>query len=77
MKVNYERTDTFGGEANYSWVDRGTIELKDDASDIQIVRAVKEKMEMSGVKCDRVWSHNGITLKPRGVCQIIFISFED
>lgn len=26
MKVNIEVTDTFGGEANYSWVNRKTYE---------------------------------------------------
>jgi len=28
-KFDFEWTDTFGGEANYCWVDRGTVEAKD------------------------------------------------
>lgn len=27
IKCNYEYTDTFAGEANYSWVKRGTITM--------------------------------------------------
>jgi hypothetical protein len=75
MRVLYEHTDTFGGEPNYCWVDRGEIILEDNASDAQIVREVKKRIGMSGVKCDRLWSYDGITLKPRRVCQIIFINF--
>lgn len=75
IKVNYEHTDTFGSEANYSWVKRGTIELPESSSDKAIVRAVKKELGMTGVKCNRVWSYDGISFKPRGICQIVFITF--
>jgi hypothetical protein len=28
MRYNYEMTDTYGGEANYCWVKRGTVNAK-------------------------------------------------
>ncbi len=73
ITINYEHTDTFGGEANYSWVKRGEIEMPDNASDIQIVRKVKRILGMTGVKCNREDWSGQIVLRPRGVCQVIFI----
>ena len=32
--LDVEYTDTFGGEANYCWVDRKQLELPDGLSDI-------------------------------------------
>lgn len=75
MKVNYEHTDTYGGESNYSWVNRGTIELPDNTSDLSIVRAVKRELGMNGVKCDREEYGDTIVLRPRRIYQIIFITF--
>ena len=76
MQVHFEHTDTFGGEANYSWVNRGTLTLPDNASDLTIVRAVKKELGLSGVKCDREDWQGMIVLRPRRICQIIFITFE-
>ena len=78
MQVHFEHTDTFGGEANYSWVNRGTLTLPDNASDLTIVRAVKKELGLSGVKCDRdkYLGNDDIVLRPRRICQIIFITFE-
>jgi hypothetical protein len=73
MKIKYEHTDTFGGEANYSWVNRGEVELPDNASDLQIVRTVKAALGMSGVKCDKEDWQGMIVLYPRKICQVIFI----
>ncbi len=70
LTIKYEHTDTFGGEANYSWVTRGEVEFKNERD---IVRQVKKALGMSGVKCDREEWSGMIVLKPRGICQIIFI----
>lgn len=75
IKVNYEHTDTFGGEANYSWVNRGTIELPDNASDVATVRAVKRELGMTGARCTKSSYGDLIELRPRGVCHVVFISF--
>ena len=76
--VKFEHTDLFGGETNYSWVNRGELRFHPTASDRDIVRGVKEELGMSGVPCDRQdWRvQDGMALKPRRIHQIIFITFE-
>ena len=71
FKVEY--TDTFGGEANYSWCERETVTLSDCATDRQIVLACKNAVGLSGVKCDRQEWGEGIMLHPRGECTVVFI----
>jgi hypothetical protein len=45
---NVEQTDTFGGEANYCWVRRETIEAK---SDRDLVRKAKAFAGYTGRRC--------------------------
>ncbi len=51
IKCEVEMTDTFGGEANYSWVIRHEFMMPHDASDAQIVRRAKALVGMTGVQC--------------------------
>ena len=44
FKVTFEHTDTFGGEANYSWVKRGTLDIPEGTSDRGIVTKVKKEL---------------------------------
>lgn len=37
MIINIEHTDTFGGESNYSWLRRETIETDKELSDLAII----------------------------------------
>jgi len=75
--IQYELTDTFGGEANYSWVKRGTVQCKEGEkySDLAAVRRVKKAIGWQGIRC--VVEHHGdwITLRPRGMNQVCFITF--
>lgn len=73
MKISYEITDTFGGEANYSWVRRGEVELREGASDLALVRAVKKALGLSGVRCTRSEIGELIELRPVGACVVVFI----
>ena len=76
--ILYEVTDTYGGEANYSWVKRGKIECKEgeNYSDLAAIRRVKKAIGWNGVKC-RVSSYGDmIELNPTGACQVCFIYFE-
>jgi hypothetical protein len=75
MRYHVEYTDTFGGEANYSWVRRAIIELPDDATDRSIVIKAKAALGITGVKCQRESLGETIVLKPCGACTIIFITF--
>ena len=70
---SYEYTDTFGGDANYSWVKRGRIEAE---TELQAVRAVKRALDMSGAPCRRENQGETIALYPAGSCTVIFITPE-
>jgi hypothetical protein len=75
MKVKIEVTDTFGSEPNYSWVKRKELELMDALSKYSIVRRVKKEIGWSGQRCLTVDYGDTIELRPYGVCQVAFISF--
>ena len=74
LRYEAELTDTFGGEGNYSWVQRETIELPAGSSDLSIVRAAKRALGLSGVRCARSELGETIELRPYGLCQVAFIS---
>lgn len=48
MKFIAEMTDTFGGEANYTWVNRKEFEASDNASDSSLIRRAKKALEITG-----------------------------
>lgn len=75
--IQYEVTDTFGGEANYAWVKRGVIKCKEgeNYSDLAAIRRVKKAIRWNGVRCKVENGGDDITLRPIGGCQVCFISF--
>lgn len=75
--IQWELTDTFGGDANYSWVKRGTIETKpgEDYSDLAAVRRVKKEIGWSGYPCRTENYGDMIAIYPRGICQVCLITF--
>lgn len=76
MKVVVTQTDTFGGEANYSWANRYEFAIHKSASQRNIVRKAKSLAGMTGVKSDTYDYDVGLTIKPRGYNQVIFVDFE-
>ena len=73
---NCEITDTFAGEANYSWVRRETIEVPDNASDLVVVRRAKSALGLTNIKCRKSDYGDMIELRPYGMAQVAFITFE-
>ena len=73
MQWNLELTDTFGGQANYSWCNRETIELPETASDRQIITAAKAALGLTGQRCRRFSYGEGFELRPVGACAVAFI----
>jgi hypothetical protein len=71
--IPFEMTDTFGGEANYSWVRRGEVSLPEGASDLTLVRRVKKALGLEGVPCKRESYGEQIVLRPVGSCVVVFI----
>lgn len=76
VKWDVEMTDTFGGEANGSWVRRGTTLVREGASRLAIVRAVKRELGITGTRC-RVTDHGDmLELKPYGFCTVAFATVQ-
>lgn len=75
--IHWEVTDTYGGEANYSWVKRGKIECKpgEDYSNLAAVRRVKKAIGWNGIRCKVENYGDDIALRPVGMNQICFINF--
>lgn len=76
MKFQLELTDTFGGEANYAWCDRKTVELPENISDLALVRRAKREMGLTGVRCRRESFGDLIALYPYDACAVLFIKAE-
>ena len=75
MKLNIEVTDTFGMEANYSWVKRYTLDVPDSISKGAIMRRVKKHIGWTGVRCVVADYGDMIEIRPQGVCQVCFVTF--
>jgi len=77
MKVSFEMTDTYGGESNYSWVKRAEHDLPEKTTDRAIVRRAKAWAGWTGHRCKvESYCDNMIQIKPSGICQILFITFD-
>ncbi len=82
MTYNVELTDTFGGEANYSWVKRAQVSVPTVCGGRKreqslVMRRAKAKMGMSGV---RGITHNYgdmYEFRPYGACVIMFVTWAD
>ena len=74
ITFNVELTDTYGGEPNYSWVKRDKIETKDTKR--AIIQKAKAWAGFTGIRCDVDGHDSFITIKPRGLCQIVVINIE-
>jgi hypothetical protein len=76
MKVVVTHTDTFCGEPNYGWVKRHEFTINRNASQRSITAKAKALSGMTGVKADTYDYGDGLTVKPRGYHQVIFVDFD-
>lgn len=76
LHINFEHTDTYGGESNYSWVKRETITLhpSKNLSDLAIVRRAKAWAGFTGLRCRVEKYGDMIAIYPRGLCQVVFVT---
>jgi hypothetical protein len=75
-----EVTDTFGGEANYSWVRRLRMESREGESNRSIVRRAKALEGWNGMRCETENYGDSFTLRPVGrsaPCWVMFINWDD
>ena len=68
-----EYTDTFAGEANYSWVRKAEFQLPIDSTRRQIVAAGKAAIGMTGARCKTFEHGEGYELRPIGCCTVLFV----
>ena len=69
-QIETEYTDTFGGEANYCWVRRATIDIPCGASLRTITKRIRSALGLTGLRGR--WKVNGDTwdFRPYGMCTI-------
>jgi len=85
MPYQVEVTDTFGGEANYSWVRRCTIEAptaeyRSPAYRRTLVRRAKAAAGWTGLRCvvdDYGDSYRITPSGRRAPCWVMFITWDD
>lgn len=68
-----ELTDTFAGEANYSYVIRKTFKAPLSASDAMLVRRAKKALGYTNYPCRKESLGDVIALYPANKCIVIFI----
>ena len=74
MRWRVEYTDTFGGEANYSWLRRYEIETKQDASRAAVMRAAKSAAGLSGVRGRTEDRGDMLRFVPFRSCTVLFVN---
>jgi hypothetical protein len=92
MTYAIEITDTFGGEANYSWVRRHSFAVPElthygydgaqgfakaaKAQRLQIVRKAKALAGWTGWRCEVTDFGDCMEIRPRGACLVAFVTYE-
>lgn len=78
VKYDVEVTDTFGGEANYCWVKRFTLEVPQDITKLAFSRRVKALIGWTGLRC-RVsdFGNGSLDIRPVNMCQVCFTVFRE
>ena len=76
MIWNLEYTDTFAGEANYSWVNREQYVAKDNQSNRSLVKEFKAMLGLTGVKGRSIWYDDAWEFRPFGRHTIAFATLE-
>lgn len=69
-EYSWEYTDTFSGDANYSWVMRGTVRAR---SMLGAVILAKRAAGLNGVRCARDNYGDTVALRPCGMATVLFI----
>lgn len=75
-KWNVEVTDTFAGEANYSWIRRYSFTAAPGAKQRDIIRKAKACADLSNVRGRTDGDGgDGYIFHPSGHCLVMFVSF--
>lgn len=74
FKVEIEYTDTFGGEANYCWVQRQVLELPIDASNLMVMRRAKRAIGINGMRGRSSSSGDSWEFRPYHCSTVMFVT---
>ena len=74
LRYKLELTDTFGGEANYSWVQREDVKINANYSGPWIVRQAKAAMGLTGIKGKTTDFGDSIRVDFTSDCMVLFIN---
>jgi len=72
--MDVEWTDTFGGEANYCWVERAALTLPVGISDRAIMRRAKSAVGISGLRGRTSSYGDGFEFRPYRMACVMFVS---
>ena len=88
-----ELTDTFAGEANYSWVKRESVTMPEltrygydgctnyakanKTYQRELMRKAKAAMGLTGVRGVASWHGDLAEFRPYGLCQVMFINWAE
>lgn len=78
MPYLVEYTDTFGGEPNYCWIRRATIEAPDNATMRQVLLLARRALGLTGMRGDITFDQGDEWhWKPRGWCTVLMVRWDD
>jgi hypothetical protein len=77
MAWKLELTDTFGGEANYCWVERATLDAIESESALAKVRRFKRALGLSGQRGRGYLTGDFWEFRPYGRCVVAFATWDD
>lgn len=77
MTWQIEVTDTFGGEANYSWVRRYTMPHKEGERQRDTMRRAKAEAGFTNVRGRSNYYGDMIEFRPYRQCVVMFVTWED
>lgn len=83
IAFDVEVTDTFGGEANYSWVRRGVIRIPaslpyaSKAYRLAKVKAAKAFAGWTGQRCEVADHGDMLDIRPRNACMVCFVTYRE
>jgi hypothetical protein len=77
-----EVTDTFGGEANYAWVNRYEMPSRYQRNgrperQVGIMRRAKALAGFTSVRGETISFGDSYEFRPRGACVVMFVTWED
>jgi hypothetical protein len=82
VTYEWEYTDTFNGEANYSWVRRGEVTayvpfaIRRTVEERMLARKIKKAAGLTGVRGRSSWNGDFYEFRPYRACVVLFANIK-